>query len=514
MKPLIWKELRENVRWLPIGLVVVSVVCWMVLPSSVDNYQSVLIASELVSKLAIVLPLLAFSLGIVQSVRDLQPAAGAYLNHRAVTASDIFFSKTISGFVLYLVSVLVPIVVLAIWIAYRGMWWHPMRPAQVGPAIVYAFAAFVMHPAAILTMARGASWWGTRLFPLVPAGTVLIFYFGLLRNGGLRGEMIAMLVAVPMLLWAILISRQGWMDLSKDPPASRTNVTTSRSLLPPAYLLVGACGVFVTVLMTAIGLVEEMSRARTYVPTPDTRFAVDAVSGDPYFTTILQEFDEINGYYTEKLLGGDVIADGKTVNPMSSIQPNKKLLTLNSLIRTGKSFSYSQSDGTNERLTFSIDESSKTGEPDDFSFTFILAGMIPGVMILFAIGIGIWQFFQTPSFVIAFSGYVAEVSSHPVIVSTWVVSLLLALTAGWWLVRRIARACALSRTQSKLWSWSVLLLGLAASLAMIAIYRKVYRETCTKCSEPRRVDLTHCEHCGAAWEALASEGIEIVDRAA
>lgn len=62
MKALIWKEFRENVRWMPVGLFVMAVACYMAHPSR--NSDS-LLATELLNYFAIVTPLLAFALGVV-----------------------------------------------------------------------------------------------------------------------------------------------------------------------------------------------------------------------------------------------------------------------------------------------------------------------------------------------------------------------------------------------------------------------------------------------------------------
>lgn len=76
MKPLLWKELRENVRWLPLGLTVVGFACWIAPPN--PSNSGGLLASDLLMQLAMIVPLLAFALGVVQSYRDLQPGPAAY----------------------------------------------------------------------------------------------------------------------------------------------------------------------------------------------------------------------------------------------------------------------------------------------------------------------------------------------------------------------------------------------------------------------------------------------------
>src|SRR5690606_11953957 len=122
------------VRWLPLGLIVIAAVCYLAAPG---RNSDPLLATRLVTQLAIVTPLLAFALGIVQAYRDLQPAGGAYLNHRSVTTHQIFMAKVVAGFALYVTAISVPLLLLAAWVAVQGMQWHPMRPAQVIPGLMF-----------------------------------------------------------------------------------------------------------------------------------------------------------------------------------------------------------------------------------------------------------------------------------------------------------------------------------------------------------------------------------------
>ncbi|MCM2374816.1 hypothetical protein [Aporhodopirellula aestuarii] len=329
MRPLIWKELRENVRWIPIGLFVITAICWMVHPTRVGN--NALLATELVTHFAIVTPFLAFALGVVQSYRDLQPAAGAYLNHRSVTSSDVFFSKTIAGFSLYAVAILLPVLGLAMWVGYQGLWWTPMRAAQVVPAMVFAFIAFALHPAAMLMMARGASWWGTRLFPIVPAGAVQVVFFGYLHNGGLAVAGWCLLAALPTLAWMMLVANQGWRELSSDPSAETSNPRLSRRWLLPTYMLVGTTLCHVAGVIGAIGVFEDLTRSRVYVPVPFATLAVADDSGELWMTTKIQQYDATIGNYTNQVLGGERVENGGKIDAQADDAIGKEFRDFSSL---------------------------------------------------------------------------------------------------------------------------------------------------------------------------------------
>ncbi len=219
MRALIWKETRENLRWLPVGLVVIAALCMYVHPMKPANIDYSPLAKTLATYLGIVMPLLAFALGLLQSYRDLQPDARAYLHHREVKPTQVAMAKLVVGFGLYAVAVYAPITLLAGWIAYQGMDWYPMRPAQVIPAMVLALAAFLWHPAAMLMMARQASWWGTKWFPLATAALIYFGFMEPLPRSELYGSAIGAAVAIPLMVWLALAVGNEWKRQPNDPPA-------------------------------------------------------------------------------------------------------------------------------------------------------------------------------------------------------------------------------------------------------------------------------------------------------
>lgn len=323
MKPMLWKELRENVRWLPIGLIVVAIACWIAHPD-LEN-PSGLLASDLLTQLAIVTPLLAFALGVVQSYRDLQPGPAAYLNHRGVTANQIFLAKTIAGFVLYATSVLVPLAVLAAWVWYEGMSRYPMRPAQLVPSLAFALAAFLMHPAAMLMMSRNASWWGTRVLPLVPAAAALMPFFVLLLNGGMWWATVGFLVSLPLLAWLIAVSRQSWRDLAIEPPASRSNPRLRGRWLLPSYLVVGVSIGYLTALFFTIIAILDSERPRVARSEPFQQLELDTTTGEPWLTTSLNTYDRSMQTSTTNVLGGDAIKLGGTIDAMKPLEDSDRM---------------------------------------------------------------------------------------------------------------------------------------------------------------------------------------------
>jgi len=68
-----------------------------------------------------------------------------------------------------------------------------------------------------------------------------------------------------------------------------------------------------------------------------------------------------------------------------------------------------------------------------------------------------------------------------------------------------------SRRNIRLWVFGSVLLGVAAPLAIVAIYPKLIRERCKTCGKTRRVDLVLCEACGASWGPAEPSDITIID---
>ncbi|MCA9190808.1 MAG: hypothetical protein KDB03_03560 [Planctomycetales bacterium] len=316
MKPLVWKELRENLRWLPLGLLVITVICLSVWSNR--NGSGPLMATGLVTHLAIVTPLLAFALGIVQAYRDLQPAASAYLSHRGVTASDLYGAKLGAGFVIYIVSIVIPVLGLACCIGFQGMWQFPMRPAQVVPGLVFSLVAFAMHPAAMLMLARNASWWGTRVFPLVPAAAMLVPFYAWLYQGGLPGAGWCFLFALPALGWTILVARQGWRELATDPPASTVNTRLRGRWLLPAYMVFGASICYFTAVAFSVLIADLVSQSQIFVPAPWMKLVVEPNSEEIWLVSQLQQYEARLGNYSVDVIGGQIVSDSAVVDAMAS----------------------------------------------------------------------------------------------------------------------------------------------------------------------------------------------------
>jgi len=170
MKTILWKELRENARWAPLGaLAILGVLIYQWRNPEVvfDGHNSLL------TLFAMVAPTLAFVLGLLQSWGDQQPAAKALLLHRGITASAAFGGKVLAGVLLYVAAVGTPLLLMALFLALRSLATKAAAPSDLLPAAFVSLCGFCCWPAAFLLMERPAKYIGSRLLPPVAAAIAL-----------------------------------------------------------------------------------------------------------------------------------------------------------------------------------------------------------------------------------------------------------------------------------------------------------------------------------------------------
>jgi hypothetical protein len=165
MKTLIWKELREHVRWIPFCLLPMLYVIYQSVSANVVFDES----KQFPSAVAMVSSIFACLLGILQSWPDNRPAARALLLHRSVTAESAFSAKLVAAAIVYSTAILLPLLGLATWIAINSRQTIAAYAIDVLPAALAAIFCFVAWPSAFLVVHRKASFFGSRLFPVATA---------------------------------------------------------------------------------------------------------------------------------------------------------------------------------------------------------------------------------------------------------------------------------------------------------------------------------------------------------
>ncbi len=308
MKTLIWKELRENVRWLPVGLIIMTLVCVLSLPT--NQYLQSGFARELLVSLQLIVPLMAFVLALLQSVRDVGPAAGAYLHHRRVSERQVFWAKAIAGFTIYAASVVPPLLILASWIAARGLDPYPMRPVEVVPALAYSLLAFSMHPATLAMMTRRANWWLTRWFPLVVPFVLTGLFIQPLQQHALSMALLVAALAVVALAWLCVTAQIFWRDSLVD----RSNESSPGTRFD-CYTRVGyLCLSSVLVVSAVVILVTGIVTTSDYSTHQYNEMEVDVKTNQAWLLKFIFQEDEITREQKQKNLGGTKVEHNQALN--------------------------------------------------------------------------------------------------------------------------------------------------------------------------------------------------------
>ena len=217
MRTLIEKELRENLRWLWVGLALIGSLVWYATPKTLVEGGGPT-ESLIAVPVSLGASLFALGLGVMQSFADLRTASRSFLFHRSVSIGSIFYSKLISGAILYFAAVGIPLCLVAIWFAAQGLDYLPVRPIQVYPAAVVALACFGFHPAAMLMLARSGKWFGTKLLPLffvIPIVAIGGVTINTIQHGpALHGLIVGLILLGDLIL--VATAKHAWVHSVAD----------------------------------------------------------------------------------------------------------------------------------------------------------------------------------------------------------------------------------------------------------------------------------------------------------
>ena len=124
MRAIFVKELRENIKWLPVGVLLVGIFACLSTPTELRGCYGN-IAMSLASTIGLGASLCAVALGAAQSVLDFGQTQRGYLFHRAVARDQVLYGKVAAGAVLYAIACGVPLLLVALWFQLRGLEYLP-----------------------------------------------------------------------------------------------------------------------------------------------------------------------------------------------------------------------------------------------------------------------------------------------------------------------------------------------------------------------------------------------------
>lgn len=266
-KPLIRKELGHTWLVASIGAVVIGLMCWTKIPSSI--FVSSNLSYQFLTNIGIAAAVLALLLGVMQAAIDLRPDRRGFLLHRPVSLRAIFTAKLIGGFIAYTFALALPLVLTAMRLASLGPERIPTGAAELLPLALAAPVLFLMHPAAMWATYRSASILGTRALPLLFAGVSIVLSLALLM--GSTGTLLWVGYPLVVLVCFVITIHATWHAFSHQtflPPASADDsMSASRAI----GLFIGCVAAVVTLMVML---------AAWMIPTVPASYAVNSLAFD------------------------------------------------------------------------------------------------------------------------------------------------------------------------------------------------------------------------------------------
>lgn len=220
MNAVFKKELRDLIRWTPLGIVLGLVMLWMAIPTQV--HTAVSIDRTLMSQLGLVAAVVAVAYGLWQSLFDTRNDARGYLLQRPVSPRQIFWGKIAAGAAAYAITLAVPVTVAAVYLQLQGLDRLPTSAAQVVPFLLFSILIFLLHPLVIWIVHRDARWVGLRMLPVVGTGAIIVLYNTIFTDqlfaASWFGVAIVLFVCVSTGLVVFTASRHAFEHQSKLPP--------------------------------------------------------------------------------------------------------------------------------------------------------------------------------------------------------------------------------------------------------------------------------------------------------
>lgn len=255
MVALLKKELLENARWWPLGLLLIAS---LVLTANGNSIGWNSFVAMLVNCIAIGSSVIALSLGLLHSLPDQRASARAYLLHRGVSASQVFWSKTIMGALGFSVCVFLPLLVEAIWLELRGPEQAPTRWIQAIPPAIVALAAWSFFPASVMVACRPVRWLGSRLLPFIAVGfCVAVLAKAIVDIFEPVYLSITVACGLSLIVIVLLAARHSEIAAANLPPASSSR---SHNWSVTLVMFVGCCVLGILAIACISSLIESITR--------------------------------------------------------------------------------------------------------------------------------------------------------------------------------------------------------------------------------------------------------------
>ncbi len=178
---ILWKELREGWKSGLMALVIVG--CSRLFSLGIDSVEThsgtdVMVAvsgGAAPSFFTFTTALAGLLIGGACMMRERRGDMRAFLVHRPVEPSLLFWGKVLASSIWYLLAAFLPLAVYAVVRLDRGASGVPFLPAMLLPDVADAFTGFAYLLAGMLIIMRRARWFGSRLAPIGGALVASVF---------------------------------------------------------------------------------------------------------------------------------------------------------------------------------------------------------------------------------------------------------------------------------------------------------------------------------------------------
>lgn len=176
MKSLIWKELRENIRWALLAMIVFGGAMAYALYQAPNDYQSyyyndgiTLLKKSFLLVTTFGAPIIGLFLGLMQILPELKRDQWAALLHRPVSRGTVYAGKSLSGVILYGIAAVLPFA-LAVWyVVTPGNFGAPFVPGMESAGLADVATGLAYYFAALLLALQRGGWGGLRALPVLAA---------------------------------------------------------------------------------------------------------------------------------------------------------------------------------------------------------------------------------------------------------------------------------------------------------------------------------------------------------
>ena len=159
MKALMWKECRENVKWVALPTLVIGGLMALLAPPSLMDNGSLMI-------FALIAAVFGAVLGFLQVFAEAHGDKRSLLLHRPLDRSQIFLAKASVGAGLYLLALGIPFALAVGLAATPGHIAEPFSWPMTLPWLADVLTGLVYYFAGMLAAQREARWYGSRCLGL------------------------------------------------------------------------------------------------------------------------------------------------------------------------------------------------------------------------------------------------------------------------------------------------------------------------------------------------------------